>query len=295
MCHFSHSFSVKPPKVKIPLHALVHAAEAMAGVYIVATYGSSKAKLWEEHRTPLRLFTASTLIQWPLLWLLRRFCAYEILQKPCVIDILFDQTRMVCDEADATVPLDVAALVPFSISSGCDVEKLLALMVRGLQPDVTEQIVLLVRCKAIRNEGRLAMMELGAAQAILTAMRRHQDHAAVQKEGCAALFNLAGNNENQVKLMELEAAQAILEAMKGHGDHAAVQKYGCGALWNLALNAENQVKLMELEATQAILEAMKRHTNLLALQENGCAALWNLAVNAENKVKLMEPKQFWKP
>ena len=287
------SFSLKPLKVKVPLHALVHAAEAIVGLYIVATYGSSKANFWDEHKTPLRLFTASTLLQWPLLWLLRRFCAYEMLQKPCVIDILSDQTRMVCDEADATVPLDVAALVPFAISSGCDVEKLLALVVQGgVQPHVTEKILLLVKRKAISNEGTekgmaVAMFELGAAQAILEAMQRHRDDAAVQEAGCGALRNLAVNDENEVKLMELEAAQAILEAMKRHRDHAAVQEGGCGALGNLA-NAENRVKLMELEAAQAILEAMKGHRDHAGVQAGGCAALRSLAVNDENEVKLME-------
>ena len=61
-------------------------------------------------------------------------------------------------------------------------------------------------------------------------MKRHRDHAAVQKEGCRALGSLAVNDENAVKLMELEAAQAILEAMKRHRDDAAVQEGGCGAL-----------------------------------------------------------------
>ena len=287
---FLFSFSFHPAKVKIPLHALVHAAEAIVGVCIVATYGSSKANFWEEHRSLLRLFTASTLLQWPLLWLLRRFCAYESLQKPYVIDILSDQTKMVCDEADAKVPLDVAALVPFAISSGCDVEKLLASVVQGgVQPHVTGQIILLVKCKAQPTDGKTAMMELGAAQAVLIAMRRHRDHADVQEVGCTALGNLGNNNaENQVKLMELEAAQAILEAMRRHRDHADVQEKGCFALWNLATNPKNEVKLMELEAAQAFLEAMKGHRDHAAVQQFSCGALLILAMNAENKVKLME-------
>jgi hypothetical protein len=61
----------------------------------------------------------------------------------------------------------------------------------------------------------------------------------LQKMGCEALLNLAGNADNKVKVAAEGGIGAILGAMRGHPESEEVQAKGCGALWSLAVNANN--------------------------------------------------------
>eukprot|EP00961_Rhodomonas_salina_P209645 2830463-Rhodomonas_salina.1 len=73
-------------------------------------------------------------------------------------------------------------------------------------------------------------------------METHPDHAAVQEEGCGALWNLALNKDNKVAIGKKEGnivGERMLAAMRAHPSHAAVQEYGCRALAMLASKVSN--------------------------------------------------------
>eukprot|EP00961_Rhodomonas_salina_P268111 3623285-Rhodomonas_salina.1 len=58
-------------------------------------------------------------------------------------------------------------------------------------------------------------------------MKRHPEPAALQENGCGALWYLALNADNQLKIGGAGGVETVLEAMKRHPKSAAVQKNGC--------------------------------------------------------------------
>ena len=85
--------------------------------------------MWMEHSSTLRLFLASSVIRWPLFVILRCFCSHQF---QAVIWWLYRIAFLnMCDSWDAKIPLYVAATVPFTMHSGCDVKKLIDLIMEG--------------------------------------------------------------------------------------------------------------------------------------------------------------------
>ena len=59
--------------------------------------------------------------------------------------------------------------------------------------------------------------------AVLTAMRRHESVADVQKQACLALRNLSRNHaENQLRIGAASGGDAVLTAMRRHENVAKV-------------------------------------------------------------------------
>ena len=77
----------------------------------------------------------------------------------------------------------------------------------------------------------------GGVEAVLAAMRSHGDSAAVQEQGCTALYNLSFKNDsNQAAIGSGGGIEAVVAAMRSHGGSAAVQETGCNVLINLSFN-----------------------------------------------------------
>jgi hypothetical protein len=123
----------------------------------------------------------------------------------------------------------------------------------------------------------------GDCAGVVALMRAGAGDAAVQKEGCNALWSLAFNDDyNRVAIGKAGGVQVVVGAMELHKGIAAVQKEGCMALETLARNNDdNSVAIAEAGGVQAVVEAMKLHQDSAALQENGCDALRILAINGK--------------
>ena len=67
-------------------------------------------------------------------------------------------------------------------------------------------------------------------------MEEHLNVAAVQKDACAALFNLSAHSDNNV----VDGIEAVLAAMKEHPKDRNVQEGACAALWNLSSHNDNK-------------------------------------------------------
>ena len=80
------------------------------------------------------------------------------------------------------------------------------------------------------------MSDLGAAQAIVEAMRAHEGCAGVQAKGCWALCSLAydhgpdGGAARKQRAFEAGALDAIFIAFERHTDDAAVRNLGMRAV-----------------------------------------------------------------
>ncbi|CAL1129124.1 unnamed protein product [Cladocopium goreaui] len=105
-------------QVNVELHALLHCAESVAAIWMASAFGSGVPALWEEHGFALRLFLASSVIQWPLLLMLRCFCSHQLPSHDFLAvrdDCLSEEAQSMCDSCDAKIPLYVAAIVPFTM------------------------------------------------------------------------------------------------------------------------------------------------------------------------------------
>lgn len=279
------------------LHAVLHCAESVAAIWIANAFGSGVPALWEEHGFALRLFLASSVIQWPLLVILRCFCSHQHPSHDfvAVTDCLSEDAQNICDSCDAKIPLYVAATVPFTMHSGCDVKKLIDLMLEGQEfSQVAAQTCDLVKRHVLPGQISQLPADVTPArcmEAILCVMEAHLSSPEVQEQAVWCLKNLALNRpENEERLMEREgAAKAILRAMRKHCSNEAVQKEGCVALTKLTTKHKNVLRFLSLEADQVILESMQNHTTSVGVQRWAFQALGNLAESREGRTKLHEP------
>ena len=279
------------------LHAVLHCAESVAAIWMANAFGSGVPGLWEKHGFALRLFLASSVIQWPLLVILRCFCSHQLPSHDlvAVTDCLSEDAQNICDSCDAKIPLYVAATVPFTMHSGCDVKKLIDLMLEGQEfSQVAAQTCDLVKRHVLPGQISQLPADVTPArcmEAILCVMEAHLSSPEVQEQAVWCLKNLALNRpENEERLMEREgAAKAILRAMRKHCSNEAVQKEGCVALTKLTTKHKNVLRFLSLEADQVILESMQNHTTSVGVQRWAFQALGNLAESREGRTKLHEP------
>eukprot|EP00435_Cladocopium_sp_Y103_P008241 s4926_g2.t1 len=263
----------------------------------MARTGSGVPALWEEHGFALRLFLASSVIQWPLLLILRCFCSHQLPSHSfvAVTDCLSEEA--VCDSCDEKIPLYVAATVPFTMHSGCNVAKLIDLMRKGQEPaqvaaqtcDLIKRYVLPRKSSELPDEPSQLPENVTAAscmKAILRAMEDHVSSPEVQEQAVWCLKNLALNRpENEETLMRLRGAEAILRAMK-HCSNEAVQKEGCVAVAKLTTKHRNVLRFLSLGADEIVLDALRNYTTSGGVQWWAFQALGNLAERSEGRAKL---------
>ena len=259
-------------------------------------FGSGVPALWEEHGFALRLFLASGVIQWPLLLILRCFCSHQLPSHDFVAvrdDCLSEEAQSICDSCDAKIPLYVAATVPFTMKSGCDVAKLVDLMMKGqASAQVAAQTCDLIKRHVLpkkSSELPAAVTAASCMQAVLCAMDAHLSSPEVQEQAVWCLKNLALNRpENEETLMTLGGAEAILMAMTENCSNEAVQKEGCVAVAKLTTKHQNVLKFLSLGAGEAVLDALRNYTTSTGVQWWAFQALGNLAESREGRAKLRD-------
>ena len=281
-------------EVNVELHAVLHCTESVAAIWMANTFGSGVPALWEEHGFALRLFLACSVIQWPLLVILRCFCSHQLTSHDfvAVTECLSEDAQRTCDSCDAKIPLYVAATVPFTMHSGCDVAKLVHLMEGQESSQVAAQTCDLVKRHVLPGQISQLPADVTPArcmQAILCVMDAHSSSPEVQQQAVWCLKNLALNRaETEERLMERGGAEAILRAMESCSNEA-VQKEGCVALAKLTTKHQNVLKFLSLGADAVILEALQNDTTSAGVQWWAFQALRNLAETSEGRAKLREP------
>ena len=139
-------------------------------------------------------------------------------------------------------------------------------------------------------DGVQADVDGGGVAAVVAAMRQHKADAALQRDGCFALANLAiiGGAACKQAIVDGGGVAVLVAAMGRHTANAEVQRWGCGALCELAdgCGALQDLAYDDAACKQAVVDgggvaavvaAMERNTADARLQENRCSALRNLA------------------
>ena len=107
----------------------------------------------------------------------------------------------------------------------------------------------IIGCRALANiaadaaDNKKKVADAGGIEAVVAAMNAHTRVADVQKNGCAALGNIAMLAETKRMVAAAGGIEAVVAAMEAHLNNADVQENGCGALRNIAALAENQPKV----------------------------------------------------
>ena len=260
---------------------------------LASSLGSGVEKLWAEHSFVLRFFLACSILQWPLLVVLRQYFSQRLQSQSFVrlTDCLSAEAQATCDVCDRRIPIFIAAKIPFAKDSGCDVAKLVNLMLGGkATAQVTVRTCDLMKRYVLPKQPSQLPGNVTAAScmvAILKAMDQHTSSPEVQEQACWCLKNFASNNsENEVKLLAMGGAEAILKAIKHHAGNESVEKEGCVALAHLTGKQKNISKFLGLRADEWVLSFMQRHTSSCAAQKWGCQALANLAQSGDGRAKL---------
>jgi len=121
------------------------------------------------------------------------------------------------------------------------------------------------------------LMEIGALDTVVQAMKIHGGSAEVQNCACRAIWNLSATPQNQIRLVEEGALDCILDAMDRFATEAELQEKALAALSNLGAASENQIAIMQTGTIEKIVEAMNRHSEDGPVQSKACSALTNFA------------------
>jgi hypothetical protein len=150
------------------------------------------------------------------------------------------------------------------------------------------------------------------ATVVVAAMRQHPDAAAVQANGCNALWHAVPSDTCSTRQRQRitaaiararECVHVACEAMRRHPEDTYLLQQACGAIRGLAAAAVppdgpagnkarsgvgsdaataavDGVLVLTLDdvatAARSVADAMRRHPTVAGVQEHGCGALWNL-------------------
>jgi hypothetical protein len=121
----------------------------------------------------------------------------------------------------------------------------------------------------------------GGIAGVVAAIEMHLCSAAVQREGCGALANLAGDiPETATAVAEAGGVDCIMAALYAYSDAADVQALACKALGRLAAgHPASQTAISDADGIRTVVEAMGAHRDAADVQEYGCMALGDLAAD----------------
>jgi len=138
------------------------------------------------------------------------------------------------------------------------------------------------------QNSRMGLMQMGAAEVVLTAMRYHPDSAFVLHEGCNALTNLGMDPNAITALVNSDASAIVIKAMNQHLHHTSLQVQACGTLWILTSLPVARDDIFERGAADAVLCAMRLHPESPALQFLACVVLTHLASRSKFALEISQ-------
>jgi len=117
---------------------------------------------------------------------------------------------------------------------------------------------------ASTKESTEILRTAGTTHVVLAAMNQHPECAAVQKEGCWAVYCLAGRmtpwKRWQEQVTAAGALPALLEALKNHPQCSEIQAYAAGAVGNLVFgNPDNLNAVLQADGLQSLMSALEQH------------------------------------
>jgi hypothetical protein len=133
------------------------------------------------------------------------------------------------------------------------------------------------------------VMQAGATESIMRALRNFSDSLLVQEKGCGAIWSLGVNSHNRVVLVRAGACERVVTAMKKFMMTETLVRTAIGALRTLSPELEARDAFKPLKASEITAKAMMHHRSSVSIQRDGCAFLSNCAVNIEKQFVAVVP------
>ena len=138
---------------------------------------------------------------------------------------------------------------------------------------------LTVACKT--NRDRLARRH-GSVATIVTAVRGHEDHERISKNGLGVVRQLVeGYTTCADGCARCGGAAVIVKAMESHADHEVIQTHGVALFRRLASTDPRRVELGLAGAVELTVRAMLTFGSVRETQFQSAAALHNLSIDSE--------------
>jgi hypothetical protein len=149
----------------------------------------------------------------------------------------------------------------------------------GLSASACSSIASLV---ANNGSRRQLLGELGACDAVVSAMIAHSKEPIVQMQGCIALHTLSLKHPgNQTLIGNASGCEVLLNVLRLHGWSVQVAEQVCRAINTLILeHVENQVRMGSGDACKLIVSTIKVHMRSSFVVNRASCALFNLTVDS---------------
>lgn len=125
---------------------------------------------------------------------------------------------------------------------------------------------------ASNKEASSDMIDKGAAQSVLAALRNH--HTVVEiATGCMQLLltlSAVGNTEAQTNLYELTGSKNVIDTMKEFPEEKDLQTYGVSLLLNLGITKAYSTQVVENDSIPTVVAAMNQFDEDDLINKRGC-------------------------
>ena len=135
---------------------------------------------------------------------------------------------------------------------------------------------------------RVRLVNAGACEAVVAAMKAHASSERVTEAGCAATRRLADIADLGLILGAVGACQVVTAALRCHAASEAVARAGCGAVIVLVDKCPANAKTLCAEGVcEAAVAVMRAHAGIQSVVLNGCKAVRSLAFSEDCRTRLV--------
>lgn len=165
------------------------------------------------------------------------------------------------------------------------------LLHRHGRPDTVKtasQVLRVMAGGAADAVSRKAIMDAGAAAALVNALARWKADAAAAGEICAAIGDIGVKDDCNVQLGRAGAMPEVIAVMRNHPGNPTVAHYALGAVAALVYNADNGAALArDAAGVAALLEMLRRCEATEIVAKAGLASLLRLALDHPSLPRLV--------
>ena len=185
-----------------------------------------------------------------------------------------------------------SALSSSSSSDAATDEAAASLISLGVGKQVIESMLAFPRLEKMQADGcailwllatsttnELALTQVGALTALLTALQNHASSLEVVTQATGALRNLAVADGHAESIGRESGLEVVLAAMKSHPHARTIQEQGLGTIASLCALADLKTQFASLGGVEFVLHAMREFDGDCQVHEAASAALRNIAAN----------------
>lgn len=136
-----------------------------------------------------------------------------------------------------------------------------------------------------KKENSRKLLDLGAGEAVVKAMKHHKNNQRVCTAGCAVVRNISGN---LYKFYQKGIGVVVLSCMNVFPHDDRLQSSACYAIRTLARCTANAEQMVKFGVGKLIAVAMETHRENEDVQKAACGAIWCLCGSSSSTDQLWD-------